>query len=1096
MKRNPSSETEIAGTPGFRKNWRICRNIFAGLILAATSASATVAPPLVFNVHSAVNGVENPPINNIATTLLNTGIAVNAGDVVTLTAASNDTWSINGFPVNASGFPYAFSGSHNIYDSPTYGGPNFDFGALVYTINGTTFGQVGDGINVGNTSTTFVATASGILRFGCWDSVSGDNNANAQTDAVIAVSVSVVPGTPPVTTVIDDKFDDGNIGTNTLGIGNGFVNGSQKPVSESGGFANFNAGGVSTEVIASNSANASNPFLASAAELTYTFGSIVAPSPSQRTRLWFGYRRTGPVGFVFYPGAIGTSFGSGRQGLYVSVFSQNVGEDGYTNQGNLVATDDSGVRTTLASWNWSNPADLSGLVVKLTTTATHYQLEFSGAPGGVPNFVFGAASGLISGMGTVSPSTAFDIGAMNQYFGGTGGQARLDSVLWRSGVPFTPPPTNAAPTDIALSSMTIDENNAPGATIGTLSATDADAGQTHTFSLVSGAGSTDNSAFTITGNSLTINAPADFETKNSYSIRIRATDSGAGNLTFEKQFTVNITDVAFPQVITFGPLGGKTFGDSDFAVSATGGASGQPVTFSIVSGPATISGGMVTITGAGDVTVRASQAGSGEYTAAADVDQTFTVAKAPQTLTFTARAKAATTATLPLSATGGASSQPVTYFVVSGPGLLTGNSLSFTGEGDVVVRASRAGDGNYLDAADVLVTITARVNTAPTAVDDAIAITSGDATIYALANDSDADGDEVSYFGVSEPSVTINGRVLIVPPAYSGSFTYTVTDGFSESTATVSVTAEAQLVSTRWQGLLYDNAGGIGGWMQATKTTTGQIIASLKVGSAIGTAKFRIPTGGSTTAPTQVGTLTASEAADGRLSVEIAGLAGNLRTGRGSATAAQLNVAIASINSAIPGGASARVLVRGGGDVVIFGKLPDGRGFSAKSRIADNGTFVAYSAIAKTLPKGIVAGEFTLANLAATDVTGELGWVLPTQASGLHKTGVSTILTANGCIYAPGVPLPSGAGTLSVEGGNLATDTSEANAISAGKPAATTLVPAWIVNSAKGTFTVSVKDPARLKRVAGTGVYLPKTNSAWGFFPGTTVGGRVKISVP
>lgn len=100
---------------------------------------------------------------------------------------------------------------------------------------------------------------------------------------------------------------------------------------------------------------------------------------------------------------------------------------------------------------------------------------------------------------------------------------------------------NAAPTDLTLSLTTLAENNAPGATVGTLAATDPDAGDTHVFSLVSGPGSTDNAAFTITGGTLTINLSADHETQAAYLIRVRATD--ANGLFFEKAFVITVTDV-------------------------------------------------------------------------------------------------------------------------------------------------------------------------------------------------------------------------------------------------------------------------------------------------------------------------------------------------------------------------------------------------------------------------------------------------------------------------------------------------------------------------------------------------------------------------
>lgn len=98
---------------------------------------------------------------------------------------------------------------------------------------------------------------------------------------------------------------------------------------------------------------------------------------------------------------------------------------------------------------------------------------------------------------------------------------------------------NAAPSDIALSSASVAESNDP-VTIGTLSATDADAGQTHTFTFANGEGDTDNGYFIIANNALSI-PYADYESKTTYSIRVRA-DDGFGGM-FEKQFTIAITNI-------------------------------------------------------------------------------------------------------------------------------------------------------------------------------------------------------------------------------------------------------------------------------------------------------------------------------------------------------------------------------------------------------------------------------------------------------------------------------------------------------------------------------------------------------------------------
>ncbi|MFN6050719.1 MAG: cadherin domain-containing protein, partial [Planctomycetia bacterium] len=100
---------------------------------------------------------------------------------------------------------------------------------------------------------------------------------------------------------------------------------------------------------------------------------------------------------------------------------------------------------------------------------------------------------------------------------------------------------NEAPTNIALSSTSIAENQSSGTVVGNFSTTDVDAGNTFTYTLVSGTGDTDNGSFTISNGQLQTNASFDFETKSSYSIRVRSTDQGS--LTYEKAFTITVTDV-------------------------------------------------------------------------------------------------------------------------------------------------------------------------------------------------------------------------------------------------------------------------------------------------------------------------------------------------------------------------------------------------------------------------------------------------------------------------------------------------------------------------------------------------------------------------
>jgi uncharacterized protein YegL len=99
------------------------------------------------------------------------------------------------------------------------------------------------------------------------------------------------------------------------------------------------------------------------------------------------------------------------------------------------------------------------------------------------------------------------------------------------------------------------------------------------------------------------------------------------------------------QAITFEKLPAHKYGDEPFAITAVGGGSGNPVTFSVGdhnackldpqtgADPGT-GNATVTLTGAGECTVVAAQAGNGDYNAATNVPQSFTVDKATPALAW------------------------------------------------------------------------------------------------------------------------------------------------------------------------------------------------------------------------------------------------------------------------------------------------------------------------------------------------------------------------------------------------------------------------------------------------------------------------------
>ena len=97
------------------------------------------------------------------------------------------------------------------------------------------------------------------------------------------------------------------------------------------------------------------------------------------------------------------------------------------------------------------------------------------------------------------------------------------------------------PTNISLSATSIAENKPVNTAIGTFSSTDPNPGDTFSYSLVAGTGDTGNSSFNISGNTLRNSSIFNYEAQNSYSIRVRVTDQGS--LTFEKAFTITVTNV-------------------------------------------------------------------------------------------------------------------------------------------------------------------------------------------------------------------------------------------------------------------------------------------------------------------------------------------------------------------------------------------------------------------------------------------------------------------------------------------------------------------------------------------------------------------------
>jgi Ca2+-binding RTX toxin-like protein len=100
---------------------------------------------------------------------------------------------------------------------------------------------------------------------------------------------------------------------------------------------------------------------------------------------------------------------------------------------------------------------------------------------------------------------------------------------------------NNSPTDISSSTTSFAENLAANSAVASFTTTDPDIGNTFIYSLVPGAGSTDNAAFTISGKILLINSSPNFEAQSSYTVRLRSTDQDG--LFTEKAFLFNVQNL-------------------------------------------------------------------------------------------------------------------------------------------------------------------------------------------------------------------------------------------------------------------------------------------------------------------------------------------------------------------------------------------------------------------------------------------------------------------------------------------------------------------------------------------------------------------------
>jgi hypothetical protein len=482
---------------------------------------------------------------------------------------------------------------------------------------------------------------------------------------------------------------------------------------------------------------------------------------------------------------------------------------------------------------------------------------------------------------------------------------------------------------------------------------------------------------------------------------------------------------ATPQTISFSPASPVTYGIAPITLSATGGASGNPVTFSILSGGSSgsLSGtnnSTLTITGTGTITIAANQAGGGSYSAASQVTANIVVSGLSQTIAFAPSSPVTFgIAPITLSATGGASGNPVTFSYVSGPGTLSGSTLTVTGAGTIAIAANQAGNSSYAAATQVTASI---------------AVSKDSVTVGVTSSlNPSAYGQSVTF------TATVNGGII----APTGSVQFEV-DGVNLGTAvalgaangvsktatrlaadTMSIAGSPHTVLANYldtDGNFNDNTGTLGGGQTVTLATQ----ATLTVTGMPGTAQvygttFTVGSSGGS------GQGAVTFAATG--SCSIAGATVTMTSGAGTCSVTATKAAFGNYASASSATATVSAMLATQSTLTVAGVPVIAQSYGASFTVGSSGgsgtgavTFAAtgncsISGAIVTIASGtgtcsVTATKATDGNYAsATSAAATVSAMLATQVA-LTVTGVPVIAQSYGASFTVGSSGGSGTGAV------------------------------------------------------------------------------------
>jgi lysophospholipase L1-like esterase len=269
-----------------------------------------------------------------------------------------------------------------------------------------------------------------------------------------------------------------------------------------------------------------------------------------------------------------------------------------------------------------------------------------------------------------------------------------------------------------------------------------------------------------------------------------------------------------------------TLGNTSFAYT------GEPAAISATTVPA----GLNVVYSFGGSSVIPSSVGSYAFTASIDdtnysgsANGTLTIAKANQTIVFEPLQDITANINFVILSATASSGLPVSYTVVSGPASLTSSVLTPTGVGNVVIRATQAGDANFNAATSVERTLRIVEASAGVSISNLLYVYDGTPKTVTVTTNPAGLPVTITYGGSANPPVNA-GSYPVLASVNNGTFagSQSATLVIQKASATVSV-----------DGLVHKYDG------SAKSVTTTTVPSGLPV---------TVTYNGSTTLPTEKGT--------------------------------------------------------------------------------------------------------------------------------------------------------------------------------------------------------------------------------------------------